>query len=581
MSGEEDLETQPLLPHDERVDTREIPTEQNGRPYYKIVSAVITLLMLLISVIKLHNSAPSMEELQNDIMTMSDVTVNNVHVDGWKSGKDSGLNYDGGKFLQLTTSVDLTLNYDLLSKERSKWYHFMGEEVARSLCFKANNVTLYNTDPVQDDIYRLGSLVINKPFCIDLSNGTQNRLEVVALVEPNMKNVVRIVRKLWGKKYDQVNLWSVSDISILKDLKIGNLQIGSFRNLKIDLNEFFRFEQLSNFLGETFTEIENQFTVKEVQMQDLDKGFGIDVTSEQIDFSFLPIWDWIELPKNTLIPSLSWKPKLANCLNDYTIEIPSLNCSSENFQFSKMIQPKVAGNLVGPLPDELLSHVCWSDEENTVTPLTKLLNSLFNETERLTFQMKGEAIESTKYHQSLIPSDLLNSALDELSYFTIAPNVSFNISTLLREFNINDLRLKWLNGYQRLQLLGTIQGILDLSFYKTTEERFYVNNIKGELELFHRDNKFLEIPMKVWTNSTSRMFLDAETNNTMMELIFDINDSNLKVIDKLELSRTFNEILFYGETKVTFDSTLDIVIDSLLGEIVITGLKTSGSTVVH
>ncbi|CCC67439.1 hypothetical protein NCAS_0A08810 [Naumovozyma castellii] len=581
----QDLETQPLLqplPVPEEAPAEATPTEthRRTRTIVKTICSLAVLAVILL-VYSISTMLPSKDEIQNSIIKMSQVEVLDVQLDGWTDNGGETLDNEFGRELQMSSNVSFKLDYDKMTMERREWFEWLSQKVIKTVCVDLNDMEILDSDAV------LGSVTLkrNQPICVDLRNEVLTDLHLTILIEPDMDNVLKVIKKIWNHDYDELKLWSRLDATFFKSGQFGTPKI-SMTDLRIDLNSVLDWERELQPFIEYFRDITKNVEIETFSMTDLSDGFFIRSTSQK--FQLPKNISWLSLPEDASVPKLSWDVRLPDCSGDYTIELEELECLTDPLLISgDSFTAEIEGSLNGPLPDSLLTQVCDADEQDTVTPLTLLLNKLLNETEQLTIEVKGSIIENDGKHQnsdSIIPSHILDKALDYMSYFPLSSNTTFNTSSLIKEFDIDDLKLKWvpgLNGDKRLSVVGTITGYLDLSFYETVNERLSVNKIKGKLDLFHNDNHFLIIPMPVWINSTSTIFHDEGDGKTVMELTFDIQNNEIEVTDRFELGKCFNEILFKGETKVHFENVLDIVVDSMLGEIVLLGLQGEGDTVVH
>ncbi|KAG0656067.1 hypothetical protein C6P44_005356 [Monosporozyma unispora] len=604
---EHDIETQPLLTHSEgNDDSRLLRQRIQRKPHWwkrfwpmwaGFLAGIATVALLVLTVQAISKNIPSDEAIQSNLAQITEVKVETLHLDGWKTQPRGGLNTEKGKYLQVSCTVQTRLNYDLLNQStvpftelQASWFRFFSEKGVRSVCVDVNNVTTFNNRQHEgkDDL-SLGSLFILDPFCLDLHNGTINELNLTILIKPEIKNGLRVLKKIWNHNYAGLNLWSLLNVSLSKRIPFSNcaLPLFSLENIKIDWNKIIDWKNVDKEVGNFREFFREDIALENIQMVDTMEGFNVQLETE----SFPNKWfeyikdkiPWVEFPTkgNAMsVPELDWYVKLPDCNNDFTIELPDVTSYTDKINISKnFLSPKMNLDMVGSLPDSLINEVCNSDEENIVTPLTIFLNRLFNQTKLVEVEARGQ-VRDGALSNKLLPNNVLNEILNEISYVPIKQNITFNISNLIEDFIIEDMELHWTNG--KLSVIGSVIGLLDLSFYETSAERFEVNNIKGNLKLYHDKKHFISLPMKTWVPSNSEIIHDAENNNsTMLKIEFDVNDKDMKILNKFELSKCFNEILFKGETNVQFDSVLDLVIDSLLGELIITGLTTSGETVVH
>lgn len=611
-SEEHDIETEPLLPHSEDdnnnnnndvLPQREL-TQRKPRwltvfwPMWAGLFAGICTVVLLVSTVQtIHKNIPSDEAIQSNLAQITEVQIDKVHLDGWKTQPKGDLNTEKGKFLQVSCSLKTSLNYDLLNQSsipftesQASWFRVISEKGIKSVCIDVNNVTTFNNRQIEgkDDL-RLGSLFILDPFCLDLHNGTINELNLTILIKPEIKNGLRILKKIWNHDYEHLNLWSLLNVSLSKQLPFldRTLPLFNLQNIKIDWNKIIDWEHLDNELSNLKEFFREDIELENIQMVDTMEGFNVQLKFESIPNRWVKYTTdhlpWLSFPteKNSgVIPELDWYVKLPDCNNDFTIELPDVKSYTDKSDiFKDFLYPKMNLDMVGSLPDSLIKETCTSDEENIVTPLTNFLNRLFNNTESIEVEARGQVREGALSNK-LLPNSVLDEILEGISYIPIKQNVTFNVSDLIEDFTINNMELHWANG--KFSIIGSVLGLLDLSFYETNAERFEVNHIKGNLELYHDKKHFISLPMRSWIPSESKIIHKEEkSNSTMLEIQFDVNDEDMKILNRFELSKCFNEIFFKGETTIQFDSVLDIVIDSLLGEIIVTGLATSGETVVH
>lgn len=613
----DDLETQPLLgsqgrPGDEVAAPQGPQTAQgpqqplisNGTAsvarhrahrWRYLVGAVIIAALLLLTSVKVSSFAkhsPSADEIQDNVVKMSSVKVQNFHIDGWRQNRsDSGLDNDGGKYLQVTVLADYSLNYDLLDEsmfgndpEKLKNFRFGAERLLRTLCVDLNNSTTFHN--VNDTDLKLASVGIASPFCVSLRNGTVTPLNLTLLIEPNMKNIMDVLKKIITHKYKGLELWSAVDVTLYKQTLLRlNIRLTNIPNITINWTRVLKWDQL---IPEWVALLADNFAVPEVEdlkVTDEADNFLVKVQTGPVGSlqGVLDRMPWMTLPPVSVVPAIEWSLRLPNCHNKCTIDLPTLECTSPEFDLMENESLVITNRLGGPLPRELLSHVCSSDDENTVTPLTLILNSLMNDSLDCSVEIRGSVAQKKhpRYRDTdmLLPLSVLQDILDGLGYVPVTTNITANTTGILDEVLIENMQLKWLDG--RLRMVGTVTASMALPFYETKEDRVAVHNIKGDFEVYHKDSHFLSIPMRVWTESLSEIKHDSQTGGTYIDVTFELRDDDMVATDKGTLSQVFNEIFFQGETHVTFNATLDVVVQSVLGEVVITGLKTDGETVIH
>lgn len=492
--NENDLETQPLLAPDNEIDGTEVVLPKTSR-FEKITSKKVSLVLTTLSVtlfaiLKLvARFLPSNEIMQESIIEIADVDIVNVHLDGWTDGKD--LSNEEGKLLQISAKVNLTLDYDKwssgnstskLSKFQKSLFRNTGSNIIRSLCIDVNNMTTF--DGNEDMEIWLGSVSLKDPICLSLRDGQINELDIVIYLEPNMKNILKVLKKFWRKDYDSLNLWSDVSVNLSKrasHLLNINIPIVTLDGLRINWKQIINWETLSPYLSDLRHRLET-VQLKDFKMTDSSEGFQVKFETQFENFmNNLTI---LSLPESSKIPSLTWSVKLPDCQDEFSIKLDNVFSKNKPFSIKDNMSISIQSDLEGSFPNALLSKVCWSDEENIVTPMTKLLGKIMNESEPLTVEMKGEISKEDKDMDLLFPYYIINSIMEELSYFPVTTNFSIHTENLIESFTIEDLKIKWINvplGKQRLSVIGTVTGLLNIPFYETTNQRISVNNIKGNI----------------------------------------------------------------------------------------------------
>lgn len=558
---------------------------------------------------EIARETPSNEAIQRSIIEMTDWNITEIKINGWSDpfSKNTAIVYNRfnlvkskNKYLQFDVKLNTAVHYDniqndTLTLKQQKRFRTISESLMKKVCIDIKNVTTWDLDQNNTN---LGSLVSGSPICVSLKDGEINNLILHLYFKPNVQNYWKIIKKIWNHQYDDIHLQS--DLNLAVKMFVFHLEtkFWNLNKLTIDWHDLIDHYNWDNDLNFFRNNWPPNIELLDLQMVDTKDGFNLQLKLMQIT-NFIKLWAKKRLPYldlsnlNTVLPSMLWDIKLPDCNDNYSIQLTNANSSSKELEVWNHTnwEPIVDIDLNGPLPNDLINKVCDSDDINIITPLTKILNDLLNETEFITFQMKGKInsdnekivnsaeFETKSLDNKLFNEELTNNLLNEISYFPIQPNVTFNISQLIKEVDIMDMKFQR-NG-NRLSVIGTVQGIINLSFYETNDERFFVNNIKANLELYHKGTHFISLPMKVWTNSTSKIIHEDQSGMTQLQIQFDVDDKDMEITNHFELTKVINEILFTGETLISFESITDIIIDSLLGEIIINGLKTNGETVVH
>lgn len=324
----------------------------------------------------------------------------------------------------------------------------------------------------------------------------------------------------------------------------------------------------------------NDVSIQDFTMKDSESGFSFDVSADPL--SIPTGFDWFGWPIDSQIPQINWQVKLPDCADECTIELPSLTCLSDAVKVEDPLKLSAFIDVKGPLPESFLTQVCWSDDENAVTPITNFLNRLLNASQMVHIEAQGYPITNSHDNDNnfLIPPETLKILLEEMSFIPLAANMTLDSRDSLRRVTIDGLRIKWTAGGHRLVVAGKMVALVGLPFYKTNGQHMAVDHIKGVIKLFHDDIQFLAVPMRVWTPSTSKILHD-EKKQTVIELLLDIRDDEVQVTNSMELTRVLNEIIVRGHAEVQVSARLDLLVSTPLGELALLGLKEQGNAIVR
>lgn len=592
-----DLETQPLLGAQPNCAETAVSstTKKHGRwgdavKWSAIFGLASTLAGMLILGTLFIRNLPSQDVIEKSVIQITNWDIVKLHLDGWTDGHR--LDNDSGKALQVSTTINIWLDYDqwlasnqtALDLPQKRLYRSISENFVRTACFDLNNVTTYDGENIDSNI--VGLLQVKEPFCVDLHNNRTTQLNLTLFVEPRMDKVLGVLKKIWRHEYDKLALSSKIDVTLSKKTRIfsdrWNLRLARLRELRIDWKDILKWETITSRLKNLRHQLD-QISVQSFSIGDSINGFHFNVEADPLDVS--KFFDWLEFPKNSVMPFINWEIKLPDCYEEYTINLPTACCFTDSFAVQEEIEVTAYTDIEGPLPESLLSQVCWSDEENAFTPMTNLFNKIFNETELLTMEVKGHAIKPPNENSNwFVPYEILEPVLQDLSFFPISANVTIDSDSLIKDVTIEGLRIKWISGLfgqKRLSVVGKIVGSIALPFYETAKERLSVEYLKGVTMLYHNNVHFLTIPMRVWSKASSRISHYGENKTTMMELSLNIQDNEVQVTNSVELTKIFNEVLLKRDVTVDLESDMDMMISTPLGNMVLMGLKGKGSAVMH
>ncbi|EJS42652.1 YLR173W [Saccharomyces arboricola H-6] len=597
----EDLETQPLLRSDTeegqllddgvRIDVANKSLRESRIRSLKHLGTYLLSVILLglfgIGIVQyIRGHVPPTDVIEKSIVQITNFKLVEFQIDGWKDDMHSSLNNDTGKYLQVSIHSQIWLDYDKWpatgnnSDENGQrdWIRYVNEKVIKNICIDLNNVTTFDGDLVLKD--KLGDVVGIDPICVDLAHRKINDLHFKVLIKPSIWKIVKVLKKFWNGDFDSLNLKSNLDMIIFKKKFGMRLNLLKLNDEIVNWSDIIDWEKVLSAPLQAVQKMINAMSLRGFTLRDSDSSGGFHANMNLNPITILRDIHWLRLPPGATIPFINWEVKLPDCNGEPTIAIPTLSCFNEPIILHHdrdNIVVCLQSEIEGPLPDELLYDEC---PQNSLTPMSQIVNAVLNQNETFTFATRGHIIQDGIENNPLIPADILDNMLQEISFIPITTNATFNSSELIQEFQINDLQLRWA-ARKRLSLVGSFLGIFDLSFYETHQrDQVCINTIRGQIDLYHNDINFLNLPMKQWVNSTSHILHDQDTGKTQMELQFDLKNDDTEVVDSLELTRTLNEILFQGFTTIHFNATIDASLTTALGPWVLTGLTGEGDTLV-
>lgn len=599
MEGQ-DLEQQPLLQPETHYESTAPQTEQNvkkhKRSYKKALASIIILVVFHVVLIAwVVRYIPSQDLIQSYYTEATQIEIRHFAFDGWLSddGESHLLADDSPKYLKFRAQVSVRFDHDQVQKaddgaiaRKQRTVRLLSQSVMKAVCFDINNMMAYNDNETTSQT--LGSIRIPATTCVDMRQGIVSELDIPILVEPDAKNIASVIMKIWRGKFDELKLWSSLDVTMSKQLKNNwGLPVWKTRIDRLDWRTFIDWKRLNSYLKSLQAELRKPVEVGNLEIRD---------NKEALDFRIpvsytVPrqIKTLMTFPEKAIIPSISWKVQLPGCdtsefivLENALFRTPSIPIDS--LLSEDKIGLEITGDIQGPLPDELLYHVCSSDEENVVTPMNLFLNKIFNSTELLRIGVQGyEALDSPN---NAIPIDFLHEFLPYMQE-DLEANLTLNASQLVEHVSMDGLKLKWTKkGWddRELTLLGKVIALVNLPYYNFTnsggKETVSIKKIKGLTRLFHNDVHFINVPMDVWLDAKSKLLHDEESGANQLEVTFDIANQDVDVVNSIELTRCLNEILLRGEAEVYVQGKLDLMTETKLGAIVLLGLEGDGTTTV-
>lgn len=599
------METQSLLPNERpngySYTGDELPSDgqENGieptvmvqrkKQWYlnwKVLLSLFILVNLVIVSLVVVSWIPDTDEMQDKFGRITNGKLESFHIDGWLDEDNGGLNTEYGKELQISTSMKVWFDYDLLEDvEERKKFKRLSEGIIKSFCFNVQNISTYDSSTF------LGSLRIVEPICLDLKDGYVNTINVTVLVKPKMIKIVGVLKKLWRHEYDNLNIRSHLDINVHKYLIPGM----HFKDIRVKWDDFIDWDKIAISVKELHDLLQrSNLGLKTINVKQQTDGFHVRLVPKVTDL----VNDISQFLRHRLlfnqafvIPALKLDVKVPDCLELFSIGLPNAYIRTEEFRFDPRVdledsqEPiELQCELEAPLPEQFITQECWSFNGHRITPLTKMLNKLLNSKDKV-----GAGISADVLDQKHDKNQMMSQLLVAVGYVPVYGHISVNSSTLLQECVLEDISLKWQDG--RLKFVGSIHEQVNLSFYepmlyknddsddRNSTDAITVTGIKGKIKLYHEGVHFLNVPMEEWIPVNSVIERD-DCGTPQLVVDVDVGSDNVEVLNKWELSKVFNEMVFQGETQVEYRNALDVQVTTLLGGFDVLGLEWTGETTV-
>lgn len=565
-----------------------------------IVTAISIIFLLARILYGVLVSMPDANKLQRGIFDAVEYRIQRYHLDGWTDGER--LNNDKGRLLQVSLDVSIWFDYDKLvvdpelsDIDRKKIVYFTNE-VLRSVCTTINDMATFD-GVLHNEHDFLGSLYVKELVCIDLKNLTLNNLSVTVLVEPNMHNIIKLLKKLWNKDYKAINLVSEVDLTIFKQLWFfsnWHFKVIGLNEVVIPWNSMIDWDAQRRYIS-GLKHFVSSFSLKDWSYFSIPGGFRFLADTRSVNWhEYLTTPKSIDFPEWIKVPKIDWTLTVPDCHGNCNINLNTVNISTEIINPSEeSFKLIVNGEIKGPLPDRLLYQICSHNSEWDYfeTPITNIINTILSGNATVTFVLNGKV--SAGYESDVVRYDVHSRLLTEILPITCNTNLTIDPSSVIEQAGIEGLRLS-LDGNtdsvsigDRLRVQGKTIAILKLPGYHGTHDTRYdmkdpmsIKLVKGTTELYHDNRHYLTVPIKDWVRARSELFASSSSGDSKMRVSFDVDQSDIIIINQNELSKVFNELLFKGSSKVHFESDIDFIMKSELGEFMITNLKTSGDSII-
>ncbi|AET38428.1 Tag1p Ecym_2726 [Eremothecium cymbalariae DBVPG len=574
---------------------RNIRSKGRSRTRLLLITTFL-LVFVLIPFCYVYGNAPEQEQLQQYISDIAEFKLNKVQFKGWKDidhSEASSPTYpteDLKKWMVFDVNLSFSVDYDgsstaLLTDEQRKIVKVISGNVLRRVCFRINSVETFAEDDNIDKMALFTMLGLEN-LCVSLLDKKVTDINTVISVKPNIKNLSKIFWLIKNNDKLNTSIWSSLDLNIGEHIFWDKyLMLNHFSIPKISLDRYIHWNKIRSTLRHLSTiiqELSSNSKITNFKVQDSNEHPGFIINGEISVPPPKEIPKWLYTMEGINIPSTQWSFKLPNCNSDNTIEVNGAsiqtNCVSLSNWFSEDAANVSATITVpGPLSDELLYHLCSYENDDIVTPMSILVRKLFNSTELIFFDVHGQkALVSDNCNT--LPIDLATELVQSIDSPVVA-NFTIKQEDIIEEATIEKLELEVSNDYLgefKLSVTGIVVLTLNPPFYELNDQsKLSIDKIKGVTKFYHNDIHFITTPILKWT------VCDSEIQDNKLKVRFDMNDDDVKIINKRELTLCLNEILIAGESKVRIASNLDLLTRSALGEVVLFGMPGNGQTTIR
>ncbi|CDO96394.1 unnamed protein product [Kluyveromyces dobzhanskii CBS 2104] len=587
MSG--DTERQPLLR--EGGQESRSPEPLNGlnkghstRTKAGIAAAVVLLVTsLILGLTYINAMIPDNISLKEHVGNITNVEVDDVSFNGWTY-------IEKQRYYKLRVKSTVFLDYEsgsAVSEKQKRFLSFMGNNILKELCVDLNSLDTFKQEDGNSSI-SLGRLIIPNTTCINLQHNTTTNLDILVLVKPDTNELIPVIRRIWEKKYDGLEIWSSMDAKFRKRVLSYDIVLLSLNKAKLYWKDFGLWENLLTtlrHLSAEFYEIRQGVEVSDTKLSEIDDGYSV-CCSIRIPNPFGDMHNSID-PATIISPEMKWQTTFPGCRDEHGIKLENMVVYSPELNWESVNQPFVnltlQSELNGELPYDFLNHVCASDDSNVITPLSKLIKQLLDPEYPINFEINCCGTETGNNSSALLDDyTTLVPYLDT----SLSVNYTINVDNIVREVGTRGIKLQWSTdflGRRKLIVKGKIVAKVQIPFYQLKEDTtFSMQRIKGRTKLFHNGVHMLTVPLDYWTKCITAVVIDEdEPENSYFDVSFDIDNDQIIIEDTLALSRCINEVVFKGEATIFLEGILDLMVSTSVGDVVVLGLPGEGSAVVR
>ncbi|OWB54832.1 hypothetical protein B5S28_g689 [[Candida] boidinii] len=494
-----------------------------------------------------------------------------------------GLTDRGG--IDLAVQCEMFNNYTNIDDTISRLYFQNGGFLLRKLNLKIDSIELLALDGNEKDAVSastdLGSVEI-QPFSYQITDKSTNDLKLLVTVYPKSDSVLKIIKKmildsdynlqLKGDANVKILVFNgfipVTNIMIPIDFQIPNGLIKKFNidNFNIDNFKFFK------------NDLENLFITK-FNINSLINPFK-NITKKLINF----------VPKLPVlkIPDLKFELNLYGCSKEELVQVSELSIKDLKFDFNCDSGSLLSDSQCTPINFEIesrtdediinnkLSKTCESNNNDTV--LDNFINDI-KDNGVVNFNIQGESIDGS-YGEFF--NNLINKIDIPVNYKIDKLNVIIN-DKILKNVTMEDINFDFNNddGSGMPMINGALKIFIRLPYFITLD-LVKVDDLKGFANLTYTGEKFSDISINNWQNATTTL-ISKDDNDDFYNLILiesKLEKMTLNITDLDLFQIIVGQVLTIGSVPIDINALIDILVDSILGNIELDGIPGSGSTTI-
>lgn len=585
----EDAERQPLL----RDVNQGLRSSEPSNRFHKssrnrVTAGIIAFIVLLtttifLGLIYVKSVLPDDVSFKEHIGDITNVEINDISFNGWTY-------IDEKRYYKLGVKSSVWLDYEAgsaVSERQKKLISFAGTRIMKELCFDLNSLDTFKQEN-DTDVVSLGKIIIPNTTCINIQQNSTTDLDLLVLVKPNTEQLIPILKQIWEKKYDGLNLWSSMDLKLKKRVFSHEIVLLSINKAKLYWRDFGLWKSVIDTLRHLSAEIYDtieRIEINSINLKEIEDGYDISCSIGVPN----PLSSTCNKlgPGLLISPGMQWQTTFPGCRNENGIKLDNVVVHSPELTSESVSKPFINitldSTLIGELPNEFLNHVCASDDSNVITPLSKLIKQLLDPKYLINLEVTCTAVDSKNYPNTLLED---YTALLPYLFTPLSVNYTVDVNNIVQEVGTRGIKLQWstdLLGRKRLNVKGKIVAKVQIPFYQLKQDTtFSMQRIKGRTKLYHNDVHMLTVPLDSWTKCISNVVIDEDKpEKSYFDVSFDIDNDQVIIAETLALTHCINEVVFKGESTIFLKGKLDLMVATSIGDIVLLALPGEGSAVVR